>query len=464
MLLSSFGRLRGAAPILIAFLLVISALFFFRGNIGDTYAKIKPEGLPDIPGLSGAEKAPAADAEKPAPSPIYKPAPEANPKIELNFPAGARAEGPKDIPPVPSFNKPKTWVANRDPPAPLMIAMTRNWPMLQQAVVSYLAAGWPASQIYVIDNTGTMNANRLGKLTLQNPFYIDYRRLEKVFGVNVLTAPTLLTFAQLQNYMMYTAIEKGWKTYFWGHMDVIALSDETYHEPDKKDASKGQYYSIFDRALAKRMELEKKAADKEEPVKWALWFFAYDRLALVNLEAYLDVGGWDPQIGYYTSDCEFHWKLSEAGWFVGAGDVGMVADVGHYLPDLGILYRRVGYPKAQADEGDDGKKPLKNFGTEDVRGAEGYQALKQIIEDKQREKGEDPRGRNYWQAQQQGGQGEPFYRDSAGFERALWMTISLGRKIYSEKWGHRDCDLGAVGLKPSDAWRVEKDGDWDLGV
>ena len=83
---------------------------------------------------------------------------------------------------------------------------------------------------------------------------------------------------------------------------------------------------------------------------------------------------------------------------------------------------------------------------------------------KEREKNEDPRGRNYWQAQQQGGQGEPFYRDSAGFEKALWMTIALGRKIYSEKWGHRDCDLAEMGLKPGDAWRVEKDGDWNLAV
>lgn len=65
--------------------------------------------------------------------------------------------------------------------------------------------------------------------------------------------------------------------------------------------------------------------------------------------------------------------------------------------------------------------------------------------------------RNKWQSRQTGGQGDPFYRDSAGFEQAILLTIEHGRNVFREKWGHRDCDIVAVGLRPEDAWRVEKD-------
>jgi hypothetical protein len=56
-----------------------------------------------------------------------------------------------------------------------------------------------------------------------------------------------------------------------------------------------------------------------------------------------------------------------------------------------------------------------------------------------------------------GGQGDPFYRDSAGFEQAILMTIEHVRNVFREKWGHRDCDIVAKGLKPEHAWRVEHD-------
>ncbi len=44
---------------------------------------------------------------------------------------------------------------------PLFIGFTTNWLMLQQAIVSYIAAGWPPSQIYVMENTGVMDSNVL---------------------------------------------------------------------------------------------------------------------------------------------------------------------------------------------------------------------------------------------------------------------------------------------------------------
>jgi hypothetical protein len=71
------------------------------------------------------------------------------------------------------------------PETPLLIGFTRNWPQLLQCVVSYLAAGWPADQIWVVENTGTMHANRGGRLSLQNPFYLNHTQLG-MLGVNVL--------------------------------------------------------------------------------------------------------------------------------------------------------------------------------------------------------------------------------------------------------------------------------------
>ena len=68
---------------------------------------------------------------------------------------------------------------------PLMIGFTRNWPQLLQCVVSYIAAGWPPEDIYVVENTGTMDANRDGLLTLQNPFYLNHTQLG-MLGVSVI--------------------------------------------------------------------------------------------------------------------------------------------------------------------------------------------------------------------------------------------------------------------------------------
>lgn len=108
--------------------------------------------------------------------PIYKPAKEKPPPIKDNFPLAATATNSSGLPPVPSWNRPpQQHVAER---TPLFVGFTRNWLLLQQTVVSYITAGWPPEDIYVIENTGVMDANRLGKLSLQNPFYLDYKRLE----------------------------------------------------------------------------------------------------------------------------------------------------------------------------------------------------------------------------------------------------------------------------------------------
>ena len=129
------------------------------------------------------------------------------------FPLAAKARAHADLPSIPKWNVPPFHHVNES--TPLFIGFTRNWSLLQQVVVSYIVAGWPPEDIHVIENTGVMNSNRDGLLTLQNPFYLDYHRLTKILGVNVVRTPTLLTFAQMQNFFIYTALEHDWSHYFW---------------------------------------------------------------------------------------------------------------------------------------------------------------------------------------------------------------------------------------------------------
>ena len=98
--------------------------------------------------------------------------------------------------------------------------------------------------------------------------------------------------------------------------------------------------------------------------------------------------------------------------------------------------------------------PAKNW-VEDTIKSPNFDALEHTLDAMQGSKNSGER--NKWQSRQGGGKGEPFYRDSEGFEKAIQMTIAHGRNIFSEKWGHRDCDIVAKGYRPEDAWRVDHD-------
>lgn len=104
-------------------------------------------------------------------------------------------------------------------------------------------------------------------------------------------------------------------------------------------------------------------------------------------------------------------------------------------------------------------KPDPSLWQPDTPASPSYIQLTDMLNRMQGSKGASSRGRNTWQARQSGGQGDPFYRDSAGFEKGIQMTIEHGRAVFSEKWGHRDCNIYEVGLRAGDAWRVEHD--WD---
>ena len=364
--------------------------------------------------------------------PIYKEEiPEIPPPLPEYFPAAAKAKSSADLPLVPSWNRPP---AEHVPEKTrLYIGFTRYWPLLQQVVVSYITGGWPPEDIYVVENTGTFDANKHGRLTSQNPFYMDYYRLTKILGVNIITMPSLQSFAQLQNFYLSEAINNNLDYYFWGHMDVVAQSYED-QEP---------YKSLYMRAVETVREASKPDY-KDTP--WAIQFFSYDWLAAVNTKAFVEVGGWDSFVSYYGTDCDMHSRISMAGFTMPVADAGKVFDVTRSLDNLEVLYRRK--PKSNATDIGDTE--------EDERGGEGWKKLQETLQQITDEKIADPY-RNSWQLRQKGGKGEPFYYDPDGFEKALQMQIHVGTEINDEKWGHRGCDIQKAGLKAGDQWRVEHD-------
>jgi len=388
--------------------------------------------------------------------------------------------------------------------------------------VSYITAGWPPGDIYVIENTGVMDSNKRGLLSLQNPFFLNHTRLE-ILGVNVIITPTLLTFAQLQNFYLWTATMEKYPVFFWSHMDVMVVPFEMNYVKDNpeiaaqittppKDFPYIGFKSVYVLCVeALREVLAAKDEETGRPLKWAQRFFSYDRLALVNVEAFREVGGWDTQIPFYTTDCDMHARLEMERYDIQERPAGMLYDVGGSLEDLLVLYRkRYGPdgtkipaanfrdPKVEAEELSaiaKGEKELEDAGFDDpenksylrstdpsplevsynqqvnshkpqvdtgwVEDTLHSQLYQDLIDTMDRMQGSKNSGeRNVWQAQQTGGQGEPFYRDSAGFDQAIQITIEHGRHVFSEKWGHRDCDIVKMGLKPMDAWKVVHDGDW----
>ena len=353
-------------------------------------------------------------------------------------------------------------------------------------VIGYITAGWPPEDIYVVENTGTFDANKNGLLTSQNPFYLDYDRLTKIFGVNVVTTPSLQSFAQLQNLYLSEAISNNLTHYFWAHMDTVPQSHEDIQP----------YKSLY--AIAVDVIRESFSPDYESHDRWAVRFFSYDWLALVNVKSYVKVGGWDTMISYYGTDCDMHGRFKLNGLETPNADAGQVFDVGRSLDDLEVLYRRKAKTKTKTKRdveqgktvvkvGEHGKvtisEPNTNTTTttpappppdsptaastitylstteEDTLGSPTWTTLQDTLESLAAEKRHDPY-RNSWQLKQAGGHGEPYYYDADGWEEALQLTIAAGVEVYERKWGHKGCDIGDVGLVEGDQWGVEKDGTW----
>ncbi|KAI1330757.1 hypothetical protein F5Y16DRAFT_342024 [Xylariaceae sp. FL0255] len=370
-------------------------------------------------------------------------------------------------PPVPNNNQPPS--PHVEEATPLIIGFTRNWPMLLQCVSSYLAAGWPASDIYVIENTGVFSANQHGELSLQNPFFLNHTALHQL-GVNVLVTPALLNFAQLQNYYLHTALQRGWRYFFWSHQDVIVFSDEDVRKKDRDhDWDHDPFATIYERSIGLMRYL-----NGPDMPPWATHFFSYDHFTLVNRDAYLSVGAWDTHIPFHAADCDMYLRLHWAGFWQPQSESGLVFDVATAMTDIGALYRLPGSHAAFEGDpvfatGSDRTRPhraaeLKR--EEDMydwveKEGESFTHLVEVAERMQEVKwAYQGAFANKWQSRQDGGEGDPFYRDPEGFGHGFDTIQDAGMRVFADKWGHRGCDLLEIGIEGKDAWRLERD--WDI--
>ncbi|KAF7556760.1 hypothetical protein G7046_g6206 [Stylonectria norvegica] len=390
-------------------------------------------------------------AEPTQPHPQYLPTPTwAPPEIKDPFPLLSISTPP----PIPEWNVAQPELHKKygiDYAPPLLIGFTRTWPLLLQAVVSYITAGWPADQIYVIENTGVHRSNLDGKLSLQNPFYLNHDQLKKL-GVNVVRSPVLMSFAQLQNFFIDLAEENNWPYYYWSHMDVLALSYEDGKEGITPAATEDGYKSIYELCLA---EL-KHAIDTDD--HWAIRLFAYDHLALVKREAYVDVRGWDTFIPYYMTDCDMHSRLMMNGWTLKDAKAGIVTDVSTNLDDLIALYRNTSITPSFTDPNPPPPKKEKRDDHENEGEALKYWRKLQDQADSMWHYKHGDRDRNTWQLGQTGGLGEPYYYPARGIAKSIDLLTETGREIYRQKWGHNNCDLiGGAGLALDDQWLVKPD-------
>ncbi|KAK3331176.1 hypothetical protein B0H66DRAFT_465701 [Apodospora peruviana] len=489
---------RSLLPSVVALVLIFLAFF--------SYTRYAPNGTPtflkSIPGInsnSKTEPTPTIDRRPPtthAP-PKYKPTPTwAPPPVVDPFPLLANSAARP--PPIPHYNMPRPNMHEEyglERPPPLFIGFTRAWPMLLQAVVCYITAGWPADNIYIVENTGVHNKNKEGKLSLQNPFYLNHTTLQRL-GVHVVQTPTLLTFAQMQNFFLSIAYQHDHPYYFYSHQDVVVFSFEdgpdNYDRPATRDydfyddedkqaalypaaANQLGYRSIYENCLR---DLQM-AIEKGE--RWGFRFYQYDHLALVNREAMDAVGGWDSLIPYYTTDCDMNGKLGMDGWTMKERRVGLINDVSTTFADLEVLYRNPALPRpkfvdpnppspemqAKIDkemaekEAKAAKEEAARTDIEEKMPADPvayFRILNKIGVDMGHYKYRARDVRNTWQTSQRGGQGEPFYYDPVGFARSWALLNEAGRTVYSEKWGHRDCNLvEGTALRMDDQWKVEKD-------
>ena len=94
-------------------------------------------------------------------------------------------------------------------------------------------------------------------------------------------------------------------------MDVVALSAEdqyttapestnkTILSPDYDEDNYSDFSSLYKNCVATLRNLTSPDPETGEVGRWAVHFHSYDRLALVNTKAYIEVGGWDTMIPFY---------------------------------------------------------------------------------------------------------------------------------------------------------------------
>ncbi|KAH7053357.1 hypothetical protein B0J12DRAFT_553284, partial [Macrophomina phaseolina] len=378
-------------------------------------------------------------------------------------------------PHVPPYNYPP----EERPRTPLLIPFTRNNDMLQQAVLGWIAAGWPREDIIIVDNTGTMNANNEGLLSNDNPFFIDYPLYRTRYGVSILQAPALLNFAQLQNFFLRLALAESWPYFFWSHMDVGVLSDEAA-VPYKSFYAR--VLDVLDDSTSPHPNpnitwAPSVAGMRNTTGEWAIKFFEFDNLSLVNVAAWRHIGAWDTFVPYYNTDCDAYARILFHGYTKDEVSAGHIFDVAaqvdasasaleaQFFPSA-LLHLNASQSAAFFDQyrAEAAARANPNLTAEHLfvagrprllddpdnrPNSPRFQDLLQRFRALQAQKlsGE----RNSWQDAQKGGRDEPWTYDPRGFQRAWWETAGYGRDLYTKKWGTLDCKL--VGKKLKDAWR-----------
>ncbi|KAK6500433.1 hypothetical protein TWF481_010777 [Arthrobotrys musiformis] len=345
----------------------------------------------------------------------------------------------------------------QSPMTPLFVPFGRNHLMLRQTVLSYIAAGWPRSQIYIIDNTGTMDANLRGLLSDSNPFHMDYNLYRSRYGVNIIRTPTLLTFAQLQNFMLSTAMGKGWTHYYWTHQDVVVLSDE----------GKRPYKSFYEGVVSSLVSLYpgmNSTGKAKEGKRWGLVWYDFDHLSLVNVGVAADtdvkIGAWDVFIPYYNTDCDYYERMRLHGFEILERRVGDIFDVAEHVSDP--EYSFFGDEGMSVLQGPGSKERKRNEGGGGV-GSRRYKMLKRELKSMTRVKNVGQPDRNIWQDELKGGQGEPWTYDSYGFETAWWTMATVGRSLFQKKWGTADCKPSKLGKGLTRIWNAADDYRYNQG-
>lgn len=420
--------------------------------------------------------------------------------VNLYFPPVGRTFYPT----VPKWNEPPKIRAR----TPLFIPFTRNDTMLTQAVLSYIAAGWPREDIVIIDNSGTLDSNNRGALSQGNPFFLDYEKFRKRYGVSILQTPTLLNFAQLQNFMLRQALARNWPFYFWSHMDVAVLSAEEFkpfrsfyqrvlnvlygsgldaydvQAPEARleeenipplqnismtsdwateDDGQGRFKSLIPEMTPHRDFTELRISRRflrqwpKKNLKWAVKFFQFDNLVLVNVEAWRKIGAWDTFIPYYHSDCDYYGRLLMHGFRRDEHSVGYIMDIAdvvqdpenRFFPGESFVARKKwtwgasGWPERIEPAG--GKL-----------NSHRYSWLKDDLSIMVKTKNNAVWGRNSWQDRAEHltrDSIEPWSYDAKAFRSAWWDTAAAGRSMFVRKWGTFECNIMQTANKTlDDAW------------
>lgn len=310
---------------------------------------------------------------------------------------------------------------------PLFIGFTNNNAMLYQCVLSYIAAGWPPSDIIVVENTGTMDSNPLGKLPRNSYFFLDYAALHS-HGVAVLQTPTLFNFAQLQNFYIRTALAQGWKNFFWSHMDVLVLGEE----------EKVPFRSFYQRILD---VVETHHTRSDWAIKWFSCSFgmkACDMLVWVSVPAWQKIGAWDTFIPYYSTDCDAFSRMVLNG----------------YPRDDASKHEGAGYVYDVRTLLDKPDKVLFPENVDEEPNSARYQRLKKTLEEMEGVKLSGDAQRNEWQEVNAGRKQSTknWNYDPKAFRAGWWSLSDAGRSFYNKKWGTDACELDIAGTGLGQMW------------